>query len=52
MKFIIRLTLRVENRILQLLLARFACRQITASNSRQSSEMIDCATVLLDEVAQ
>ncbi|WP_157469813.1 hypothetical protein [Desulfobulbus elongatus] len=41
---------RVESRLLRRLLARFIDRQL-ASPYYGSSELVDCATVLLDEVA-
>lgn len=41
---------QLENRLLQALLARFAIRQISAP-SWKSSEMVDCAAVIIDEVA-
>ena len=40
----------LENRLLQILLARFAGRQIEASSWR-SSELVDFATVIIDTVA-
>jgi hypothetical protein len=38
-----------ENRLLLILLVRFATRQIVA-NTRNSSELVDCATVIIYEV--
>ena len=49
-RVIIALTLQFENRLLQKLLSRFVVRQIAVS-SRNSSELVDCATIVLDEVA-
>jgi len=40
---------RYENLLLQTLLARFVIRQISAPYWG-SSELVDCATVLIDEV--
>lgn len=42
---------QIENQFLQALLARFAIRQISTS-SWKSSELVDCATAIMDEVRQ
>jgi len=39
----------LENRLLQILLSRFAGRQIEA-NHESSSGLVDCSLVILDEV--
>ena len=40
---------RFENKLLVRLLARFAINQIIANTSK-SSELVDCATAIIDEV--
>ncbi len=40
---------RFENKLLLRLLARFAMSQLV-SNTGKSSELVDCCTVIIDEV--